>query len=85
MHGELRVGRIWSSPGGNPEVGWLWTLNGIFSGPDADLRHSGLAATLVIAKAELETEWAKWLAWANLSEAFESAQATPARNRPTAS
>jgi hypothetical protein len=69
MHGGLRVGRIWNSPAATPDMQWLWSLNGVFSGPDANLRHSGLAGTLANARAHLSEEWLKWLKWANLREA----------------
>jgi hypothetical protein len=69
MHGELRVGRIWKSPASMPDMQWLWSLNGVFSSPDANLRHSGLAGTLANARAHLSEEWLKWLKWADLSEA----------------
>jgi hypothetical protein len=71
MHAELRVGRIWKTACGCSDMRWFWTLGGVFNGPEAKLRHSGLAGTLADAKAELTTEWAKWLAWAELTEARE--------------
>jgi hypothetical protein len=71
MHAELRVGRIWKTACGCSDMRWFWTLGGVFNGPEAKLRHSGLAGSLADAKAELTTEWAKWLAWAELTEALE--------------
>jgi hypothetical protein len=67
-HGDLRVGRIWNNPSARPGTQWLWSMNGVVSEADAKLRYAGSAATLAAAKAELATEWAKWLAWADLCE-----------------
>jgi len=69
MHAELRVGRIWNSACGCSDMRRFWTISGVFSGPDANLRHSGSVGTFADAKAELTTEWAKWLKWAELLEA----------------
>jgi hypothetical protein len=46
---------------------WFWPLPGIFGKP-VDMRTDGHAATLDQAKAQFETAWRQWLAWAKLGE-----------------
>ena len=46
---------------------WFWSLHGIFGKP-ADMRADGHAATLDGAKAQFESIWRRWLAWAKLRE-----------------
>ena len=46
---------------------WFWALYGVFGKP-ADMRTDGYAPTLDEAKAQFETAWHRWLAWAKLSE-----------------
>ena len=75
MHGEWQVGRIWYTP----ETRWCWTFGGIAGGPD-DLLRAGVGATLPEARAELDDQWAKWLAYAKL-EPSESSNAPPRRSR----
>jgi len=70
VHGELRVGRIWTSPVDHLDLRWFWTISGVFAEPDTNLCYSGLAGTLADAKERLEAEWTKWLTWADLSEVF---------------
>ena len=49
--------------GGPDHIRWCWSLYGIFGKP-ADMHTDGHAATLDEAKAQLETAWHRWLAWA---------------------
>ena len=46
---------------------WFWLPHGIFGKP-VDMRTGGHAATLNEAKAQFETAWRQWLAWAKLQE-----------------
>ena len=46
---------------------WFWSLEGVFGKP-VDMRTDGHAATLDQAKAQFETAWRQWLAWAKLQE-----------------
>jgi hypothetical protein len=75
MHGQWLVGRISHSP----DSDWTWTLGGLAGGPD-DLRRAGITATLPEAKAQMDDQWAKWLAYANLEPSEPSAR--PHRTRP---
>ena len=61
------MGRIYEQRGGPDHMRWCWSLYGIFGKP-ADMRTDGHAATLDEAKAQFETAWHRWLAWAKLSE-----------------
>ena len=45
----------------------FWPLHGIFGKP-VDMRTDGRAAMLDQAKAQFETAWRQWVAWANLRE-----------------
>jgi hypothetical protein len=47
-------------------MSWFWSLHGIFGKPD--MRTDGHAATLDEAKAQFESIWRRWLAWAKLRE-----------------
>jgi hypothetical protein len=40
----------------------------VYVNPMAGIRTSGKVATLDEAKAQFETAWRRWLAWAKLSE-----------------
>ncbi len=53
--------------GGREEPRWFWSIQGVLGKP-ADMRDHGDALTLESAKAELEANWRKWLAWAKLGE-----------------
>ena len=48
---------------------WFWSLHGIFGKP-ADMRADGHAATLDEAKAQFESIWRRWLAWAKLGASY---------------
>jgi hypothetical protein len=78
MHGQWPVGRISHSP----DSDWTWTLGGLAGGPD-DLRRAGITATLPEAKAQMDDQWAKWLAYVKL-EAIEpnGTHNLPNRRRP---
>jgi hypothetical protein len=65
--GEWAVGRIYEEHGGPDSLRWYWSLHG-WLGEDADLRTNGRAPTLDEAKAQFESAWRKWLAWAELQE-----------------
>ena len=65
--GDWAMGRIYEQRGGPDHMRLCWSLYGIFGKP-ADMRTDGHAATLDEAKAQFETAWHRWLAWAKLSE-----------------
>jgi hypothetical protein len=65
--GEWEVGRIYETRGGPDSMRWFWSLYGMLGKP-VDMRTNGHAATLDEAKAQLETAWRRWLAWAKLRE-----------------
>ena len=64
-----RVGRIYENAGaGTPaDLRWFWSIT-VYVHPRAGIRTSGKVATLEQAKAQFETAWHRWLAWAKLSE-----------------
>ena len=66
-HGEFRVGRLSYV---TSESRWCWTMSGVAEGPD-DLLRAGVAVTLPEAKAQIDNQWARWLAYANLVQASE--------------
>jgi hypothetical protein len=65
--GEFAVGRIYEERGAPADLKWFWAITGIFGTP-ADMRMDGHAPTLESAKARLDENWRKWLAWAKLTE-----------------
>ena len=65
--GDWAIGRIYEQRGSPESLRWFWSLYGVFGKP-ADMRTDGHAATLDEAKAQFETAWHRWLAWAKLSE-----------------
>jgi hypothetical protein len=65
--GEWAVGRIYEQRGGPDSMRWFWSLYGMLGKP-VDMRTNGHAATLDEAKAQLESTWRQWLAWAKLRE-----------------
>jgi hypothetical protein len=65
--GEWAVGRIYEQRGGPDSMRWFWSLYGMLGKP-VDMRTNGRAATLDQAKAQFETAWRQWLAWAELQE-----------------
>jgi hypothetical protein len=46
---------------------WFWSLYGVVGRPPK-VHMNGDAATLDEAKAQLESTWQQWLAWARLQE-----------------
>jgi hypothetical protein len=81
MSGELRVGRIYQrDTPGKPELPFLWAINGVYGGPDG-MRVAGMAGTFDQARADLQGNWEKWLAWANLQEISGPTQESA--NEPT--
>jgi hypothetical protein len=65
--GEWAMGRIYEQRGSPESMRWFWSLYGVFGKP-ADMRTDGHAPTLDETKAQFETAWHRWLAWAKLSE-----------------
>ena len=63
--GEWAVGRIYEQRGLPDPMFWslYWML-----GKPVDMRTNGHTATLDEAKAQLESTWRQWLAWAKLGE-----------------
>ena len=56
------MGRIYEQRGGPDSMRWFWPLQ------PADMRTDDHAATFDAAKAQFETAWRQWLAWAKLQE-----------------
>ena len=50
-----------------PELRWSWSIV-VDLRPDTGVVTSGKAATLSQAKAQFESTWRQWLAWAKLRE-----------------
>ncbi len=65
--GGWAMERIYEQRGGPDSMRWFWSRHGIFGKP-ADMRADGHAATLDRAKAQFESIWRRWLAWAKLRE-----------------
>ena len=65
--GEWAMGRIYEQRGGPDSMRWFWSLHGIFGKP-LRCAPNGHAATLDEAKAQFESTWRQWLAWAKLRE-----------------
>jgi hypothetical protein len=65
--GEWAVGRIYEQHGEPDSMRWFWSLYGMLGKP-VDMHTNGHAATLDEAKAQFETVWRQWLAWARLRE-----------------
>jgi hypothetical protein len=69
MNGQLEVGRIYKRDTPNKsDSQWLWVINGVPLAAPSVMRVAGIAASFEQAKAELQENWEKWLAWANLQE-----------------
>ena len=67
MSGKMLVGRIYKrAHASNSKRQWLWGINGVHA-PDV-MVVAGTAASFEEAQAELQQNWEKWLAWANLRE-----------------
>ena len=62
-NGEWAVGRIYETRGGPDHLRWFWSLT-----VDPPMARSDKVATLEDAKAQFETAWRQWLAWAKLEE-----------------
>ena len=68
MNGQLAVGRIYKrDTPDKSDSQWLWAINGVWAEP-AIMRFAGIAPSFEQAKAELQENWEKWLAWANLQD-----------------
>jgi hypothetical protein len=76
MHGQWQVGRVSHSP----DLGWTWMFGGLSGGPD-DLRRAGIAAALPEVRAQMDEQWAKWLAYAKL-DPIEDPHNLANRRRP---
>ena len=61
--GEWAVGRIYETRGGPAHLRWFWSLT-VYP----PMARSDRVATLEEAKAQFETAWRQWLAWAKLQE-----------------
>jgi hypothetical protein len=57
------MGRIYETRGGPDRLRWFWSL-----AVDPPMARSNKVATLEEAKAQFETAWRQWLAWAELQE-----------------
>jgi hypothetical protein len=68
MSGQLEVGRIYKRETPDKSSQWLWAINGLPRATAGIMRVAGIAPSLEQAEAELQENWAKWLAWANLQE-----------------
>jgi hypothetical protein len=69
MNGQLEVGRIYKrDTPDKSDTQWLWAINGVPRAAPGVMRVAGIAASFEHAKAELQENWEKWLAWANLQE-----------------
>jgi hypothetical protein len=77
MNGELQVGRIYKRDAASEAEQWLWAINGVQRTGSKVMRVAGIAASLDEAKAELQENWEKWLAWANLREVGDAAPLQP--------
>jgi hypothetical protein len=69
MNGQLEVGRIYKRDTlDKSDSQWLWAINGVPRATPGVMRVAGIAPSLEQAQAELQENWEKWLAWANLQE-----------------
>jgi hypothetical protein len=66
MSGGLVVGRICKNSHPSP-ADWSWSIFGINAGVGV-MEIKGSWETFDEAKARLDANWEKWLAWAKLSE-----------------
>jgi hypothetical protein len=72
LSGKMHVGRIYKRESGSSEKNqWLWAINGVQHAPNI-MRLAGMTASLEEAKAELQENWEKWPAWANLKDIGDS-------------
>jgi hypothetical protein len=63
--GEWAIGRIYEDRGALPALRWFWALYGPHAGPHV-MRKDARAALLEDAKTDLNRNWERWLAWAEL-------------------
>src|SRR5215471_10474272 len=78
MSGQLEVGRIYKrDTPDKSESEWLWAINGVQRAAPGIMRVAGIAQSFEQAKAELQENWEKWLAWANLQEIGGAAPLQP--------
>src|SRR5215471_4715527 len=69
MNGQLEIGRIYKRDTlDKSDPQWLWAINGVPRATPGVMRVAGIAPSLEQAQAELQENWEKWLAWANLQE-----------------
>ena len=81
MNGQLAVGRIYKRDTPNEsDSQWLWAINGVWAEP-AIMRFAGIAPSFEQAMTELQENWEKWLAWANLQDIGGTALLQPASAR----
>ena len=64
--GEWCIGRIYENSSVPEDQRWYWTLHA--PGGPVNLPPSNHVASLEAAKAEFETAWKRWKAWARLEE-----------------
>jgi hypothetical protein len=64
--GEWCIGRIYENSSVPEDQRWYWTLHA--PGGPVNLPPSNHVASLEAAKAEFETAWKQWKAWARLEE-----------------
>jgi hypothetical protein len=81
MNGQLAVGRIYKRDTPDKlDSQWLWAINGVWAEP-AIMRFAGIAPSFEQAMAELQENWEKWLAWANLQDIGGAVPLQPASTR----
>jgi hypothetical protein len=61
--GEWAIGRIYETRGGPETLRWFWSFT-----VTCPMTRSDRVPTLEEAKAQFETAWRQWLAWAGLQE-----------------
>ena len=64
------MGRIYEERGRPDNMRWFWSLYGVVGKPSR-MHMNGDAATLDEAKAQFETAWRQWQAWAKRQETPE--------------
>jgi hypothetical protein len=65
--GEWAMGRIYEERGRPDNMRWFWSLYAVVGKPSR-MHMNGDAATLDEAKAQFETAWRQWQAWAKRQE-----------------
>jgi hypothetical protein len=61
LSGGWKIGRIYQELGSSPEYKWAWAIY-----VDGPIKRSDRVASLEQAKAQLQTSWKQWRAWAKL-------------------